>query len=80
MRLRFIDSPTDEDRRKLKPAVGDTVSFEGTEYIVKEVGLKYVRAVRKGGGQVVHIIKIQDAVKVFPHTEGGVSPNLVYNP
>lgn len=80
MRLRFIDDVRALDRKALKPAIGDTVLFESQKYLVKEVGLKYVRATKEGGNNALYVIKIQDVVKWYPDVPGSVSPNLNFTP
>jgi hypothetical protein len=81
MRLRFVEHTSPEDRRALKPAVGDTVLYEQQKYIVTEVGLKYVRVHPVGRPKAIHVAKISDVVKLFPDKgDGSLSPNLVFNP
>jgi hypothetical protein len=80
MRLRFIDGDLSKQRRELKPVVGDTVLYENQKYLVKEVGLRYIRAHKVGGSKGLHVMKIQDVVKVFTEVPGSVSPNLNYTP
>jgi hypothetical protein len=78
MRLRFTEPLLPQDRHALKPKVGETVLYEGIEYIVVEVGLRYAK-VRGLTTSAVYLAKLQDLQKKIPPTDG-VNPLMNYNP
>jgi hypothetical protein len=81
MRLRFVEHQTPEDRRKLKPAFGDTVLYEGREYVVREAGMKYLRVFVADKPGTVFVVKAQEVVKMLPKSVvGEVGNHMNYNP
>jgi hypothetical protein len=54
------------------------VLYEGIEYIVVEVGLRYAK-VRGLTTNAIYLAKLQDLQKKIPPSVG-VNPNMNYNP
>jgi hypothetical protein len=66
MRLMPIPYMDPADREKLRPKAGDTVVFEGVQYVVDQVGLKYVDMSLLSNPRVKGFAKLTQVSKWFP--------------
>jgi hypothetical protein len=58
----YIDS---SEREKLRPKAGDVVLYEGTKYIIEQVGMKYVNMHLLENPRVKGMAKMNEVSKYF---------------
>ena len=73
MELRFRPISTPEERRAMRPVIGDTVMYEGTRYVVERAGLRYLEASREDNRRIKGLLKMTDVVKVDPNMEAAAT-------
>lgn len=69
MFLRPVQRPSQATLESLRPKQGDTVIFEGSEYLVLSAGLKYLKVVAVGTGSP-GLVRVEDCYKVVPKEPG----------
>lgn len=79
MQFRFRPVVDVEERRKLRPVVGDIVLFERKKYRVTETGLKYLRVEAVDNPRDKGIVKVQEVSKWFPEDELNEAPEPLEN-
>lgn len=68
MRLNYTPFVTKEERALLRPKVGDIVIYEGTKYIVRQVGSKYYNCEKIDKPGTTYMLKSTDAFKYIEPT------------
>lgn len=66
MRLAPLPYIDPADREALRPKSGDDVVYEGTVYVVEQVGMKYVNMHLKSDPRIKGMAKMNEVYKYFP--------------
>jgi hypothetical protein len=69
MRLAPMPYVDPNDREKLRPKSGDVVIYEGTLYVVNQVGMKYVDMHLKSNPRITGFAKLTQVSKYFAPDE-----------
>lgn len=69
MRLAPMPYSDPNDRALLKPKIGDMVLFEGTKYVVDQIGLKYASLHLDEDPHIKGMAKLNQISKWFPNDD-----------
>jgi hypothetical protein len=66
MRLSAIHLLDRDELERLRPRAGDVVDYQGTRYVVTQVGLKYCHMHLESNQRITGFAKLRDVSKWFP--------------